>query len=170
MRAFILLLLTGTTLLASQPRQVVPTPLEVFWALVSGDSLKAVAAELLLLEDWDDAHASILVELIRYVPGAENRQRIFSVLERGTGQKLGRDLDGWWAWIWRTNPGTHPDYAAFKAELYASIDPSFEDYFDESPACEHPARRDSLGRRRSGRDSAPRPSEDDRRRGGRLSG
>ena len=135
MRAIILLLLlAGTTLLASPTRQVAPTPLEAFWALVSGDSLKAAAAEQLIVEDWDDAHASILVELIRYVPGEENRQRVFSVLERGTGQKLGRDLDRWWAWIWRTNSGTHPDYAAFKAELYASIDPSFADYFDESPA------------------------------------
>ena len=135
MRAIILLLLlAGTTLLASPTRQVVPTPLEAFWALVSGDSLKAAAAEQLIVEDWEDAHASILVELIRYVPGEENRQRVFSVLERGTGQKLGAEPERWWAWIWRTNSGTHPDYAAFKAELYASIDPSFADYFDESPA------------------------------------
>ena len=133
MRAFILLL-TGTTLLASQPRQVVPTPLEAFWALISGDSLKVAAAEQLIVEYWDDAHASILVELIRYVPVEEDRRRIISVLERGTGQRLGRDLDGWWQWIWRTNPGTHPEYAAFKAELYAPIDPGFEDYFAESPA------------------------------------
>ena len=128
-----ILLLTGTTLLGAQPRQVVPTPLEAFWALISGDSLKVAAAEQLIVEYWDDAHASILVELIRYTPDEKDRRRIFSVLERGTGQRLGRDLDGWWQWIWRTNPGTHPDYAAFKAELYAPIDPGFEDYFDENP-------------------------------------
>ena len=91
------------------------------------------AAEQLILEDWDDAHASILVELIRYTPDPESQRRILSVLERGTGQRLATRLEMWWEWIWRTNPGTHPRYAAFKAELYASIDSSFVEYFDDDP-------------------------------------
>ena len=92
------------------------------------------AADQLIVEYWDDSHASILVELMRYVPDETSRRRIVSVLERGTDQRLGRDLEGWWEWIWRTDPGTHPEYAAFKAELYATLDPSFEDYFAEDPA------------------------------------
>ena len=133
MRAFILLL-TGATLLASSSRLVAQTPIEAFWLLVSGDSLQMVAADQLIEEYWDDSHASILVELMRYVPDEQSRRRIISVLERGTGQRLGRDLEGWWEWIWRINPGTHPEYAAFKAELYATLDPSFVDYFDANPA------------------------------------
>ncbi|MCY4398157.1 MAG: DUF3179 domain-containing protein [Gemmatimonadetes bacterium] len=132
MRAFILLL-AGTTLLAAASRQVPRTPLEAFWLLVSGDSLQMAAADQLIVEYWDDAHASILVELMRYVPDEQSRRRIVSVLERGTDQRLRQDLEAWWQWIWRTNPGTHPEYAAFKAELYATLDSSFVEYFDEDP-------------------------------------
>ncbi len=132
MRAFILLL-TGAALLTSPSRLVAQTPIEAFWALVSGTSLEMEAADQLIMDYWDDAHASILVELMRYVPDEVSRRRIVSVLERGTGQRLGRDLEGWWEWIWRTDPGTHPEYAAFKAELYVTLDPSFEEYFDDDP-------------------------------------
>ena len=134
MRAPISLLLFAAIFLPSPSRQLPPTPLEAFWALVSADSPRAVAAEQLIVEGWDDAHASILVELVRFAEDAPARHRVISILERSTGRKLGGDLRKWWAWIWRTNPGTHPEYAAFKAELYALIDPSFEAYFDESPA------------------------------------
>ena len=134
MRALILLLLTGTTLLAPTSRPPRPTPLDAFWALVTGDSLQVTAAEQLILEGWEDAHASILVELIRFAPSDDHRRHMFSILERGTGQRLGTILERWWEWIWRTDPGAHPEYATFKAELYVTIDPSFEEYFDDSPA------------------------------------
>lgn len=110
-RALILLLVSAATLLPSTSRRVLPTPLEAFWALVSADSLRAAAAEQLIVEGWDDAHASILVEPVRLADDVETRRRIISVLERSTGRRLGGDLIEWWAWIWRANPGTHPEYA-----------------------------------------------------------
>ncbi|MYH51722.1 MAG: DUF3179 domain-containing protein [Gemmatimonadetes bacterium] len=146
MRAPVLLLLTGAALLAPTSRSPAPTPLDAFWALITGDSLHVVAAEQLILDGWEDAHASILVELVRYAPSDDHRRLMFSILERGTGQRLGsvggrgtgRQLESilerWWEWIWRTDPGMHPEYATFKAELYVTIDPSFEEYFDDSPA------------------------------------
>ena len=131
----LILLLAGTALFASPSRQVVvQTPLDAFWDLVSDDDQKADAAEELILNQWDNAHASILVEMMRYVPDERSRRRITFLLERGTGQRLGRDLEGWWEWIWRTDPGTHPEYALFKAELYALMDPGFVDYFYGNPA------------------------------------
>ncbi|MXX54232.1 MAG: DUF3179 domain-containing protein [Gemmatimonadetes bacterium] len=152
MRAFILLL-TGTTLLVSPSRLVAQPPIEAFWLLVSGDSLQMAASDQLISEYWDDSHASILVELMRYVPDEQSRRRIISALERGTGQRLGRDLEGWWEWIWRTDPGTHPEYAAFKAELYATLDPSFEEYFDDDPAAN--IRLDEIRWGGVGRDGIP---------------
>ena len=146
MRARVLLLLTVGALLAPTSHQPAPTPLDAFWALITGDSLHVVAAEQLILDGWEDAHASILVELIRYAPSDDHRRLMFSILERGTGRRLGsmggrgtgRQLESilerWWEWIWRTDPGMHPEYATFKAELYVTIDPSFEEYFDDSPA------------------------------------
>ena len=133
MRTFFLFL-AGAALLALPSRQAAQTPLTAFWDLTSEDSRRVEAAELLIEEGWDDAHASILVELIRYAPDRRSLRRITSLLERGTGKKLEPDLEGWWEWVWRTNPGTHPRYADFKAELYALIDPSFHEYFDNSPA------------------------------------
>ena len=133
MRALVLML-AATALLASPSRQLVAqTPLDTFWDLVSDDSRKADAAERLILDDWDNAHASILVEMMRYVPDERSRRRITFLLERGTGQTLGRDLEGWWEWIWRIDPGTHPEYSTFKAELYVLLDPSFAGYFDADP-------------------------------------
>ncbi len=132
MRALILLFVAAA-LLASPSRLAAQTPLEVFWDLLSEDGQKADAAETLILRDWDDSHASILVELMPFAAYERSVRRIIFVLERRTGQKLGRDFEGWWEWVWRTNPGTHPEYAAFKAELYEMIDPSFVDYFDQYP-------------------------------------
>ena len=130
----LILLLAGAALLSSPSRQVVAqTSLDTFWDLVSDDSRTADAAERQILNEWDNAHASILVEMMRYVPDERSRRRITFLLERGTGQTLGRDLEAWWEWIWRTDPGMHPEYATFKVELYVLLDPSFADYFDADP-------------------------------------
>ena len=134
MRALVPPLLTASVLLASPSGLAAQTPIQAFRALITGTGLQVEAAEQLILERWDDSHASMLVELIRYAPGDDHRRRLFSILERGTGRRMGTNIGPWWEWIWRANPGTHPEYAAFKAELYASIDPGFEEYFDDGPA------------------------------------
>ena len=67
-------------------------------------------------------------------PQRSDQARLFLLLERATGQSFRQDMDRWWYWIWATNPGAHPDYSMFKALLYATIDPSFRDYFDDGLA------------------------------------
>lgn len=126
-------LLTCATLLASHSGQVAHPPIDTFFLLAAVDPDQADQAEEIILDNWDDAYTSMLIELHRYVQGVWIERRIISILERGTGQKLGYDPDRWWDWIWRTNPGTHPDYAEFKASLYAFLDPRFEEYFDYNP-------------------------------------
>jgi hypothetical protein len=54
-----------------------------------------------------------------------------SFLERQTGQRFGDDLRAWRRWIWANPPNPHPDYTAFKAELYARIDPRFRAFFPQ---------------------------------------
>ncbi|MDQ3070979.1 MAG: DUF3179 domain-containing protein [Acidobacteriota bacterium] len=61
--------------------------------------------------------------------GAETRRRLTAFLERQTGQRFGDDLRAWRRWIWRLPYAPHPDYASFKAELYARIDPRFRTFF-----------------------------------------
>ncbi len=109
------------------------TDIQVFFDLLRADPEQAAVAEQTILDGWDDSQAAILVELQRFAQ-RRDRSRLLLLLELATGQSFGRDMDRWWDWIWATNPGTHPDYSMFKAALYASIDPSFRDYFDDGLA------------------------------------
>ena len=106
------------------------TDIALFMDLLREDQEQAVEAERVILEEWDDSYAVMLIELW-FLAETVDQFRLLSLLERGTGQSFREDMNQWWDWIWSTNPGTHPDYAAFKAILYALIDPSFNDYFDD---------------------------------------
>ena len=128
---FLLLVLSPTPVLAQA------TDMQAFFDLLRPDAERAAAVEQEILEGWDDSHAVMLVELLRFAEGID-QLRLLALLGRATGQSFGQSMeqrmDQWWAWIWRTNPGTHPDYAEFKAALYTLIDPSFGDYFDDGLA------------------------------------
>ena len=62
-------------------------------------------------------------------PGADTRRRLTSFLERQTRKRFGDDLRAWRRWMWALPYAPHHDYAAFKAELYARIDPQFREFF-----------------------------------------
>jgi hypothetical protein len=66
---------------------------------------------------------------IRRSPEAEARQRLMNFLARQTRQRHGDDLRAWRRWIWAQPYAPHPDYAAFKAEVYARIDARFRGFF-----------------------------------------
>ena len=112
---FLLLVLSPTPVLAQA------TDMQAFFDLLRPDAERAAAVEQEILEGWDDSHAVMLVELLRFAEGID-QLRLLALLGRATGQSFGQSMeqrmDQWWAWIWRTNPGTHPDYAEFKAALY----------------------------------------------------
>lgn len=110
-----------------------PVPLSRFYALLDGDASRIDGSLADIAEHWSNAFAIMLVELVGLVPSDRARRGIISLLERSTGNAFGTDLDKWLEWIWRTNPGTHPDYAEFKAALYGAIDPQFAHYFDDAP-------------------------------------
>lgn len=65
----------------------------------------------------------------RQLPGADARRRLTSFLERQTRQRFGDDLRAWRRWMWSRAEAPHPEYATFKAELYARIDPRFRTFF-----------------------------------------
>jgi hypothetical protein len=66
---------------------------------------------------------------VRQPPGAEVRRRLTSLLERHTGQRFGDDLRAWRRWYWSLPWTPHPDFFAFKAELYSRIDPRYRVFF-----------------------------------------
>lgn len=66
---------------------------------------------------------------VRQPPGSEVRRRLTDFLEKQTRQRFGDDLRAWRRWIWSRPVNPHSRYAAFKAELYARIDPRFRQFF-----------------------------------------
>jgi hypothetical protein len=65
----------------------------------------------------------------RRSPAAEARLRLTTFLGKQTRQRFGDDLRAWRRWIWARPYEPHPDYARFKAELYARIDGRFRGFF-----------------------------------------
>lgn len=65
----------------------------------------------------------------RRLPGADARHRLTEFLQKRTGKRFGDDLRAWRKWIWSLPEAPHVDYASFKAEVYARIDPTFRAFF-----------------------------------------
>ncbi|MGH7703073.1 MAG: DUF3179 domain-containing protein [Gemmatimonadales bacterium] len=110
-----------------------PARLTAFYALIGPDSSAASAARTEIEKQWDNSYAILLVELAPFAPDRGTLDRLIGLLERGTGQRFGREMDRWYQWIWQTQPDMHPEYAEFKAALYEAIDPRFREYFGGSP-------------------------------------
>jgi hypothetical protein len=117
---------------AARGQTEAPVPLASVFELASEDEGRAASAAATLAGQWQHSYAVMLVELLYFAPPRAH-SRILGVLEHQTGQPFGADLDRWYEWIWRTDPGSHPEYAEFKAILYAAIDHRFRSYFDDRP-------------------------------------
>ena len=57
------------------------------------------------------------------------RGRLMRFLSRQTGKAFGDDLKLWRKWSWTLPEDPHPEYAAFKARLYANVDPRMAAFF-----------------------------------------
>lgn len=58
------------------------------------------------------------------------RGRLMRFLSKQTGQRWGDDLKRWRRWLWGQPDSPHPDYARFKARLYANVDPRMATFFE----------------------------------------
>lgn len=61
---------------------------------------------------------------------AQIRGRLMRFLSKQTGQRWGDDLKRWRRWLWSLPYAPHPDYARFKARLYANVDPRMATFFE----------------------------------------
>lgn len=85
--------------------------------------------------NWRDGFIPQALEIVRFVPQRSTAQQLLALVATKTGATgFGNDWAAWMRWQW-TRDAPPPSYAAFKAELYAHIDPRFERYF----APGHPA-------------------------------
>lgn len=60
------------------------------------------------------------------------RMRLMRFLSKQTGKKLGDDLKAWRKWSWTVPYEPHSEYRAFKARLYANVDPRMATFFEAS--------------------------------------
>lgn len=147
----------ATLLLTTVVTAQEPPPWQAF--LAAGSSDRGVSEQALdaIEAPWRDGYTAMLIDVARFLPSpqavgadeagdldggtarqllaAEARRRITRFLERRTGQRHGDDLRAWRRWMWRLPYEPHPAYAAFKADLYARVDPAFARFFaSDAPA------------------------------------
>ena len=108
-------------------------PLGVFTALVGDDEKQALAALDRIERTWHESSAAMLIEMVYRVPSRRVRVRLIALIERASGRAFEGDVDSWYQWLWSAERPIHPDYAEFKALLYAPIDARFREYFERRP-------------------------------------
>jgi hypothetical protein len=113
-------------------------PIRLFLDAGGADNRVADDAMRRVGEVWRDGYTGMFIDMARLLaPRRVNdelipnpvRQRIIRFLERQTGQRFGDDLSLWREWLWNRPVDSHPEYAAFKAAVYATIDPQMAAFF-----------------------------------------
>ncbi len=108
---------------------------DIRWFLEAGasDGAQAEFALRQIADRWRDGYAGILWDIAWLVrPPSQRFLHFFTMvnfLGAQTGQRFGPDLARWHDWIWGQPYDPHPDYAFFKGQWYAQIDPRFADFF-----------------------------------------
>ena len=108
-------------------------PLAVFYDLMADDENVAAAALERIEENWKDAYAVMLLDMIYFSTSDRIDASMTRALERASGIPFNGDYDPYYRWIWSENPGLHPRYSAFMARVYGEIDRGFTEYFDGYP-------------------------------------
>lgn len=80
--------------------------------------------------NWHTGSPIMLLETVRAWKGQGPSGLILAALCRNTGESFGTEVDSWHSWLWAQDFELHPEYAQFKADLYAMVDPRFMEYFD----------------------------------------
>jgi hypothetical protein len=109
-------------------------PLSVFASVVDNDEAKALAALAQIENNWHESSAALLIEMVYRVPNRRVLVKLVGMIEKATGTAFDGDVNAWYDWLWSAERPVHPDYAAFKATLFAPIDTRFKEYFDNRPA------------------------------------
>ncbi|MEO7855058.1 MAG: DUF3179 domain-containing protein [Rubrivivax sp.] len=118
---------------ASSAQQAQPMlPLKDFMTLLDVLSKPSNAALARIDAQWQDGYATMLLEAWGFMPDSFVRRDALQLVSKKSGVPS-TDLNVLYEWAWSVRPTQHPQYAAFKAALYESVDPSFREYFDNQP-------------------------------------
>ena len=80
---------------------------------------------------WRDAFTPMIIELAIVTPFPQTRRRMFRFLRSETGRAFGEDTQRWMRWVWDQPYDPHPEYLAFKREIYGLIDHRMTSFFPE---------------------------------------
>ncbi len=120
-------------------RAVQLPPISVFLDAAGSDAAAAERALDRIAATWKNGWSSMFIDVARLLqPRVVNgepfpnpvRVRLIRFLEQQTGQRLGDDLNRWREWMWSLPYDPHPDYVAFKAAVYARVDPRMRQFFE----------------------------------------
>ena len=81
-------------------------------------------------KNWQAGFVPMVLEVIRFNRNFPVNYSLIVLLEEKTGKRFGFDINAWYQWIWNKEPEMIEDYAEFKSQLYAKIDPVFRGYFN----------------------------------------
>lgn len=82
-----------------------------------------------IIASWEPSYEIMTVETMYLGYNSRIGLKLLKILENKTKQDFGFDFNAWYEFIWNKPQSLHKDYAYFKSQLYKSIDPRFEDYF-----------------------------------------
>ena len=111
---------------------------ELFFQAASREKEEAEAALAKIAEAWKDGYASMLIDIVRFLPSSGRqplsptdraRARLLRFLEKQTGEAFGEDFFDWRNWMWNRPYEPHPDYLYFKSMLYRLTDKRMTEFF-----------------------------------------
>lgn len=82
-----------------------------------------------ITETWTPSYEVMTVEIMYLGYNSRIGIKLLKILELKTKQDFGFDFNAWYEYLWNKPENLHPDYAYFKSQIYKSIDPRFENYF-----------------------------------------
>ena len=80
-------------------------------------------------KQWQEEFTIMILDVITLSRDPNLYSTLFKLLEEKLGVSFGHDVQAWYIWLWDQDERILDDYASFKSQLYAHIDPRFDQYF-----------------------------------------
>lgn len=97
--------------------------------VIAADESASAAAMDELSASWQMSYVAPLLETISLTRNRRRVIQIFELLRANTGQSFDFNIQLWYGWLWHQQYEMVPEYADFKARLFATVDPRFRAYF-----------------------------------------
>ena len=124
----ILLLLVASLAWSAETTQSSPDNVQLFISLLHDTPDREILHSI--RKNWEPGFVPMVLEIIRFNRNFPVNYSLILLLEEKTGKRFGFDLNAWYQWIWNKEIEVIDDYAEFKSQLYANIDPRFRGYFN----------------------------------------